>query len=86
MQMNLDFIILGPQIVQFDQALLKEKQSKERLKFIIYTNIDGTEKCLPLRSGKTKRPQCFNRLHGIDLGFDYDNSKTASINSTTFFN
>ncbi|KAE8220886.1 hypothetical protein CF326_g8669 [Tilletia indica] len=61
------------------------KQDKFRLTVGFCANADGTERMAPIIIGKAKKPRCFNKHTGQQLGFDYHNNKTAWMTGLIFF-
>ncbi|KAG9287722.1 hypothetical protein G9A89_004125 [Geosiphon pyriformis] len=53
------------------------KQSKMRLTLAFTTNGDGTECLPPLIIGHAKRPRCFQKKTGEQLGFQYYSNTRA---------
>ena len=62
------------------------KKSKERVTFLVCSNVDGTDTIPPLMIGKARRPRCFQGVNPKQLGIDYDYGPKAWMNSTIFHN
>ena len=66
-----------------DKQCLGIKGKKNRLTYLIVTNADGSRKLPPLIIGKARKPRCFQKQTGSDLGFYYRNNAkgwmTASL-------
>jgi hypothetical protein len=60
------------------------KQSKVRLTLAFTTNADGTERLPPLIIGHAKRPRCFQRKTGEQLGFNYHSNSRAWMTGEIF--
>ena len=61
-----------------------KKAAKERLAFLVCTNVDSTERVPPLMIGKSNRPRCFNGASAADLGLDYENGAKAWMTTPIF--
>ncbi len=61
------------------------KKDKVRLSYLVCANADGTEKFPFMIIEKSKRPRCFKKKSGQELGFDYWNNKRAWMRSDIFF-
>jgi hypothetical protein len=60
------------------------KQSKVRLTLAFTTNADGTERLPPLMIGHARRPCCFQRKTGEQLGFKYYSNSRAWMTGDIF--
>ena len=62
-----------------------KKKKKERLPYLACANADGSEKYPGLIIGQSKKPKCFGKYEGSELGFKYYSNKKAWMNSDLFF-
>ena len=69
------FYTESPNIKIGPGALKGKKKKKDRIIFLVYKNVDGTERLPPMVTGKSKTPQCFNGKEDFVHGFDYHHSK-----------
>lgn len=60
-------------------------KDKHRLTLLFFANADRTENFRLLFIGKAKRPRCFLKHLGKDLGFDYSSDKKAWMKTEIFF-
>ncbi|KAF8706676.1 DDE protein, partial [Rhizoctonia solani] len=58
------------------------KLDKSRLTYLLCANMDGSEKRPPLIIGQARRPRCFGKLEGRQLGFYYFWNSTAWMYQT----
>ncbi|KIO27065.1 hypothetical protein M407DRAFT_73789, partial [Tulasnella calospora MUT 4182] len=61
-----------------------KKVDKHRLTYALTTNADGSEVFPPLVIGHARRPRCFQKRSGEDLGFDYRWNKKAWMTGAIF--
>lgn len=61
-----------------------QKQSKVRLTLAFTANADGTERLPPLIIGRAKRPRCFQKKTGEQLGFNYHSNSRAWMTGDIF--
>lgn len=61
------------------------KKDKKRLTLLVCANATGTEKFPLLYIGNAKKPRCFKKKTGADLGFDYASNKKAWMTMDIFF-
>ena len=60
------------------------KQSKVQLTLAFTANADGTERLPPLMIGHAKRPRCFQKKTGEQLGFKYYSNSHAWMTGDIF--
>ena len=60
------------------------KGRKVRLTYAFTSNADGSEKLKPLIIGKAKKPRCFGKKTGPQLGFYYRNNAKAWMTSSLY--
>lgn len=66
------------------RQLSGKKADKHRITYALAANADGTEKLPPLVIGHAKRPRCFKKKDGRDLGYDYWWNKKAWMTASIF--
>jgi hypothetical protein len=67
-----------------DRQLAGKKQNKARITVFLVTNADRSDKRPPLYIGKSKKPRCFKKKSGEQLGFDYHNNTKAWMTKIIF--
>ena len=82
MLMNVDFFIRSCQTelqpVSKVKKCVERKKSKERLAVLLAASMDGSEKIIPLKNGKSLKPQCMENCKSLPL-FNSANSKARMI-------
>lgn len=58
------------------------RRDKTRITVGLTANASGSAKLPPLYIGRARRPRCFGRKSGEQLGFDYSNNTNAWITGT----
>ena len=79
------FYKMSPESAVGSGRIPGKKKKKERLSYLVCTNADGSEKYPMLIIGRSKKPKCFGKYEGSELGFNYCSNKKAWMNSDLFF-
>eukprot|EP00171_Calliarthron_tuberculosum_P003120 IDg3120t1 len=64
---------------------LSKKKQKARMTFLACANADGSGKFPMMIIGRARRPRCFQKKTGQDLGFDYWHNSKAWMTSVLFY-
>ena len=61
-----------------------QKMDKKRITVAITSNADGSDKLPLFFIGKSKKPRCFNKKTGAELGFHYEHNPKAWMTTSLF--
>lgn len=79
------FYRMAPDRTIASERLPGRKCEKVRLTYLACCNADGSERLPLMCIGKAKKPRCFKKQEGQQLGFDYHANKKAWMTSALFF-